>query len=64
MENEYYVVVTELDCPKGSGYKNGGTLVHETYIKNATLENAQDLVYLWDGMYGKARIAKLQFIEE
>ena len=64
-KQEYYVMVTERDLRVGFEGKNGGWVVWETYLKNASLSRIKQRVRtISDGQYGKVRIAKLIFIEE
>ena len=62
---DIYVVVAKNDKPGWRGWTDPkGEIVFETYVKEATLENAQARAAAFTGKFGKCRIAKLQFIDE
>ena len=59
-----YVVVCQNDKPQGDwGVDEHGPLVHETYLKHATLEQAQERASRME-RFGACRVARLVFEDE
>lgn len=61
---EIYVVVAKNDVPHPRwGLDKGGEIVLEIYTKQATLENARQIIKRFNGRLGECRIARLEFVE-
>jgi hypothetical protein len=66
---DIYVVVTENNeehaTPSGRKYcDDRGPLVFEQYTRDADLKSIKERAEILEKMYGKCRIAKLQFIDD
>lgn len=59
-DNDQYHKMPNTESPY---YDNKGPLVFETYVYDASIENAKKFIAGLGGRYGKCRIAKLNFIE-
>ena len=68
-DRDIYVVVAENDQPIRISadwvdqIDDKGPLVFETYINQATKENAAKQILQLNGKYGKCRIARLHFVD-